>query len=188
MSTQGPNAAGTGSGYTNSGNITADDSSYATALVTLASPSVLSATNFGFSIPSGATINGVTATVKRKVNSTTGTPHSQIVQLIKGGTAQGNNNADTGVTLPTTEGTVTYGSGSDMWGLTLTDTDVNASNFGLKYTAIRASGKVAPTLSINYITITIDYTSASGQPGSCRMGGIKHAASNFQRGKNVKGW
>ncbi len=187
MSTQGPNAAGTGSGFTNSGNITADDASYATNSVVLSSPSSLLATNFSFSIPSGATINGITVGIKRKVNSTTGTPHDSTVQLIKGGTAQGNNNS-AGAALPTTEGTATYGSAGDLWGLTLTDTDVNASNFGVKFNAIRNSGKAAPTLSVNYVTITVDYTSVSGQPGSCRMGGIPHSASNFQRGKNVKGW
>jgi hypothetical protein len=56
--------------WSNPGNITASDSVYATNLTTALNQlsNRLWAENFGFSIPTNATITGITATVKRNVN------------------------------------------------------------------------------------------------------------------------
>ncbi len=59
--------AATGSGWTSSSNIVSSNNSYATASIAASSSSAnLDATNFGFSIPSGNIITGITASVERK--------------------------------------------------------------------------------------------------------------------------
>ncbi len=120
--------------WSNPSNATSTNGAYAFSNpgTTAGSPThYLKATNFGFSIPSGSTINGVQAEIQAA--DTAACPPSStdnIVKLVKGGTVQGNNLAST---VPwscylTWRG---YGSSTEMWGLSLTDTDVNASNFGI---------------------------------------------------------
>jgi Tfp pilus assembly protein PilX len=66
-------AAGSGSGWTTSSNIVSSNNSYATASIAASSTSAnLDATNFGFSIPSGNMIVGISASVERK--ESTGSP------------------------------------------------------------------------------------------------------------------
>lgn len=56
----------------------------------------------------------------------------EFVYLIKGGSRSGNNKA-TATALPTSEQYVSYGGVSDLWGNTLSVSDVNATNFGFSY-------------------------------------------------------
>jgi hypothetical protein len=61
-----------------------------------------------------------------------GVPTWHTVQIIKGGSRAGSNKA-TG-SLPTDSGNEayqTFGASNDLWGTTWTDTDINASNFGV---------------------------------------------------------
>jgi hypothetical protein len=71
------------------------------------------------------------------------------IKLIKGGTISGTDKS-TGATIPTTQTSVNYGGASDLWGLTFTNTDINASNFGV---AFAAQEPLAPTIS-NYLAAT----------------------------------
>lgn len=65
------------------------------------------------------------------------------VKLVKGGTVSGNNNS-TGAAIPASpSGTRTFGSGADLWGLTLTPADINASNFGVVYSSTSNTGVVS---------------------------------------------
>ena len=68
------------------------------------------------------------------------------IKLIKGGTISGNNKS-TGATIPTTLTTVNYGGTSDLWGLTFSVSDVNASNFGVVF---QIENPLAATIS-NYL-------------------------------------
>lgn len=63
------------------------------------------------------------------------------IQLIKGGTAQGDNNADTGTAWPTSLAKRTYGGAADLWSLSLSESDVEASNFGARVAAQGNSGE-----------------------------------------------
>jgi len=71
------------------------------------------------------------------------------VKLIKGGVISGTDKS-TGATIPITQTSVNYGSASDLWGLTFTDTDINASNFGVVFST---QEPIAPTIS-NYLAAT----------------------------------
>jgi len=152
--------------WTNPGNAVASDNIYATMLLSSSTVTVwgnfLQVTNFGFSIPTGATINGITVGIERKVSSTSFNPKDHTVKLVKGGTIQGNNKASASV-YPTSDAYATYGSSSDLWGLTLTDTDVNASTFGVAISCqCDVTAKSATAFSIDHIRITVDYTVSSG--------------------------
>lgn len=58
-------------------------------------------------------------------------PTTIAVKLIKGGTITGNDKG--GASMPTTEAFVSYGGATDLWGVTLTSTDVNDSTFGFTF-------------------------------------------------------
>lgn len=167
MASQGPNGAGTGAGgsWTNPGNITADDASFATLNFT-GTPTypttALKATNFGFSIPSGATINGIVVEWKRKVNTTTNSPRDNHIYIVKGGTTQTTQDKASASTWPTTEAFATYGTSSDLWGVSWTDTDINSSGFGSELSVKANAGKGSKTASVNYCRITVYYTDSGG--------------------------
>ena len=128
--------------WTNPGNAAASDNAIATAthsnLAPTASTHYLNAVDFGFSIPSDMTIDGVVVEIERKCshNSAPNDCTDDTVKLVKGGTVQGNNNGDTSTLWPTSYAYATYGSASDLWGLTLAPSDINASNFGAVLSAI----------------------------------------------------
>lgn len=165
MSSVGPTIVGTGAddaaigntAWTNPGNITADDASYATVAVSnVAVAHYAKGTNCGFSIPANATITGVVVDVKIK-SGTTGAQFNS-VKLCKAGTITGTSQSG-GESIPTTEGVQSYGSSSNLWGTTLTPSDVNNSGFGVGVSVIgNASGQ---TVSLNDIAITIHYTVAA---------------------------
>ena len=138
--------------WSNPDNAKVSDNVYATAVWTSgpASSHYLKATNFGFSIPTDATIIGITITKEGSfVGSGSG---SSRARLVKNGTVQGN----TKTTNFGVESVITEGGSGDMWGLTLTPADVNASDFGLVlYTDMDAGASC--TVSIDHITITVHY-------------------------------
>lgn len=57
-----------------------------------------------------------------------------IVRLIQGGTISGNNNS-VGAANPSAFTLCNYGSSADLWGLSWAYSDINASNFGVAYSA-----------------------------------------------------
>lgn len=129
----------------------------------------LKATNFGFSIPSGATIDGIIVEVKKKASSSSPLNNIQDekVYLVKANAVVGSNKADTVTYWPTTLTYATYGTSSDLWGTTWTDSQINASDFGVSLTAdIYGNGKYTPIGYIDHIRITVYYTSGGGGPTS----------------------
>tara|TARA_R100001594_G_C4032333_1_gene261550 strand:+ start:463 stop:1014 length:552 start_codon:yes stop_codon:yes gene_type:complete len=160
----GPTSAGSGDqddnsggeAWSNVGNVTASDDTYATcALFPLTSSDFLIGDNFGFAIPGGATITGIEMAVERKT-SVSGVGGDSHVQLLKAGVQHGDNKSG-GHSWPTVEAERSWGGASDMWGGTWTPSDINDANFGLR---IAATGdEVAScTLSVDHIKCTIYYT------------------------------
>lgn len=117
----------------------------------------LKGANFGFTIPPGATIDGVIVSIERRDSDGTDAAFDNSVKLVKGGTVSGNNKADTGTAWPSAYTVKTYGSSSDLWGLALTPADVNASDFGVVL-AIDAIGADLSSTQVDYISITVHYT------------------------------
>jgi len=119
------------------------------------------ATNFGFSVPTTATITGVTVDVQKfeSVNSKAKITDNSVTLIVAGATA-GSDYATT-ATWPSTNTYVSYGGTSDEWGATLTPTAVNATNFGVAFSAqnVKVSGGGSTlTASVDHIRISVSYT------------------------------
>lgn len=164
MASQGPNTAGTGADdsavgtvtWSNPGNVTASDNTYATAAVNSTTSHYLKATNFGFSIPAGSTIDGVVVEWERKAN--TGGAVDNSVKLVKAGSVTGSDKS-TGAWWSTTESFVSFGASNDLWGATLSASDVNDSTFGAALSGKSTFGSI--TLSVDSCRITVYYTAAA---------------------------
>lgn len=98
--------------------------------------------DFGFTIPSGATIAGIQVDVRR--GSTTGARDASIV--LSKGTPRKNNSP-----WPSIPNNATYGGKDDLWGTTWTAEDVNAMTFGV---AIAVTGDNAL---VDSATMTVYY-------------------------------
>lgn len=130
--------------------------------------STLNLTNFGFAIPSTATIVGIEVTFSREKNggSSSRTLMDATVALrygSAGGTTVSTNHAKASSDLwPTSFAPATYGSSSDTWfSGGITPSQINNSNFGLQISVNRGgSGSSSPDARIQEPTITVYYTNA----------------------------
>jgi len=142
------------------------DSVYATStLGTSQTSHYLKATGFNFAIPAGSTINGIEASVERKA-STANRINDNSVRLLKNGTLVGSNKAQT-ATWGTADFADAYGSATDLWGTTWSDTDINNTNFGLAFSAKRSSSSSGSYIaSVDFISLTVYYTAPAVQPAT----------------------
>lgn len=92
----------------------------------------LNATNFGFSIPAAATIDGIVIDLEGYRTYTSGSA-GWALKIIKGGVVGTTNPVPSNTVLPFIESSVTNGNSTFKWGLTWTVADINASNFGVSY-------------------------------------------------------
>ena len=163
--TTSPSDAGTGSDISSVGTVTwlnpdriTDSTGNNMATVTLASPNIshyVTGSDYGFSIPTDATINGIQLTIRRE-SSTSSSIKDSTVSLMKGGMITGDNKAGASV-WSNSVALANYGSASDLWGTTWTPSDINASNFGAALSVTSNSG-TNHTGSVDYIQITVTYT------------------------------
>lgn len=170
MATQGPRAGGTFAGnvggggtvnWTNPGNAAVSDDIYATVVTNSDETSnLLAITNFGFTIPAGATIDGIELRVEGKVTGGSGiTPFS----VTKNGTVAAVVYADqlwTG-----TDTTFTRGGPTNLLGTTWTPAEINATTFGIVIYSYTEAGQPARTASIDFGSITVYYTGGGGGGG-----------------------
>jgi hypothetical protein len=119
---------------------------------------VLRASNFGFSIPTGATITGVIVEWEKSCSGANSRIVDNVVRLLVAGTEAGSDKAGVGWT--TTKAFASYGASNDLWGNSLTPTIVNASGFGASMKARRSSG-AATTASVFRCRVTVHYTEPS---------------------------
>lgn len=138
-------------------NLKVSDGNYATVnLGDVDSSDFLLATKFSFAIPVGATIDGIEVTVERKGES--GAIKDAMVSLIKGGVICETNYAS-GYAWSEADEIFTYGGSADLWGLTLTEADVNADDFGVAIATKRAvTGGGDKTASVDHIEMKVHYT------------------------------
>jgi hypothetical protein len=119
----------------------------------------LKATGFNFSIPSYASICGITVEVECRATGLllTAAVRDYKVRLIKNGVITGNNYALPG-NWTSTDAYSSYGGSNDLWGTTLTPADVNASNFGVAFSAsLIALVAALPSAQIDHIRMKVDY-------------------------------
>lgn len=146
--------------WSNPSRIRADDGSFATVGFPggagYNTTHYLKGDNCGFTLPSTATIDGITARIDRD-SDIGGTIRDAFVRLIKGGTIVGDNKASGVTSWNSTGETIGYGGVADLWGTTWLYSDINASGFGL---AMAASGQYGTGGggSVDYYTLTVFYT------------------------------
>jgi hypothetical protein len=122
----------------------------------------LKATNFGFTIPSGATIKGYKANLKRKRSSGDSAVYATLKMV---GVTGGSTKDDTyGVPWPGTNSYKYFGSSTDLWNTSgASDAVVNASTFGVEVTVqctgAPGSGAVA---AVDVESLTVYYEQAGG--------------------------
>lgn len=167
---------GTG-GFTNAGNIYVSDGVYATSasIANAAATGYIHALGNGFSIPSGATINGVELTVEAK-NQLSGNGFqlrvtSSEARMRYAGSdisALPPSGISTQTWTSTTDQTKTFGDSTNLWGATLTPAIVNDSTFGFRcrFYNFNASSQI---FSIDCISITVHYTDSAGVQSSQQL-------------------
>lgn len=166
MASQGPNSPGTVSGnaqgvaWVNPNNVKVSDVSYTTVELDQQSSERLLCTNFGFTIPVGATIDGVLLEVQQKSDQT-GVIRDHSVTLTKNGTTGSGSDKATATQWPASAAYASYGGSSDLWGTTWTVAQINASTFGALLETDEAGTNV-DTAYIDHVRITVYYTAAAG--------------------------
>lgn len=129
------------------------DNSYATCVLFPSGQShYLAATNFGFSIPGGSTIEGIVVEIEHKESGAAACRDNR-VRIIKGGVT-GSTDKASGTEWPTSDGYGSYGASNDLWGETWTVADINSSGFGV---AVSALGLGGGTASVDHVRVTVYY-------------------------------
>lgn len=150
---------------------------------------------FGFSIPGGATINGVTASISRSCNAETGTSNTEdnVVSLCFNGgssaTPTGSNYALTTTKWPLTDTAQSYGTGTtDLWGASgsLTVSNINSSSFGFVLSVNTV--KTADTSTVYAASMTVYYTGGAGgvATGLMSVSGGSLPLNNLATGKSAQ--
>lgn len=147
--------------WSNPGNAITSDDVYASWSSGTGDTEYLRALNFGFSIPSAATIDGIQVQVERVGTASPLTEcHDLNFHMVRGGVIQtGEDNKAAAGAWGTPETTVTYGGPSDLWGGSWTPADINAVDFGFAMTCEGGSGgTTAGEGYVDHITITVYYS------------------------------
>jgi hypothetical protein len=153
---------GTGTDWVNPSNAETDDTSYASIGITAANDcDTLWCTYAGFSIPTGAQIQGVLVSVRFSCGSNCEISYPDIARLIVGGSLSGNDQETTHDTIPaSTLITNEYGGFTNTWGVSggLSVTDVNATNFGFGFKVNRIGSGTSSVTRVEYVEISVYYT------------------------------
>jgi len=148
--------------WSNPNNSQSSNNWYATATIADNGAShYLKATNFGFSIPTNSTINGILVGIERKMESSSNVVKDSAVKIVKADGTIGTTNKASTTQYPTTDTYVNYGSSSDLWGETWTVADINDADFGIVLSSYVSYTDVQPTTTtvyVDHIRITVYYT------------------------------
>jgi len=128
----------------------------------------LRATTFGFSIPDGATIDGIVAEFEKRATASQIGDHS--VKIVAAGFEQGDEKKIAGY-WPTSDTYISHGGVADLWGLGWNPAAINASNFGVSITAIN-NGTYEEAVYIDHVRITVYYTEAVGTNMKINIGDV----------------
>ena len=113
--------------------------------------------DFGFNIPTGATIDGIEVNIEKK-SDVSGTVQDQYLSMLDASTPVGSNYADSAYWLDY-DSITNYGGASDLWGSSWTPSTINNAGFGVILYAmvINDNGNA----SIDDVNITVHYTPAT---------------------------
>ena len=156
-------SAGDNNGYeVNAANANADDGLYAvdnnsgtgtSTSCTSNSKDKHRYSNYGFSIPGGATIQGIEVRLNARVDSTTGAPAICVQLSWNGGTTW--TTAKSTTTLATAETTRILGGVSDTWGRTWSSGDFSDANFRVRLIDVASS--TSRDFSLDWVAVRARY-------------------------------
>jgi len=141
--------------WLNPANIEAE-ANYATVIASNDYVDWLRASNFGFSVPPAATIDGIKLEISR--NFFSGPIWDDSLRLVDNGSVNRGDDKGSATHWPAIQATATYGGASDMWGYAWTPTIVNSSNFGARLSAYCGGSFLIGY--VHWIKITVYYTTA----------------------------
>lgn len=192
----GPNSAATsanvsftGSDYAfhNPVNVLTNDNTVASA-ASLASlfnktTDYLQVKDFGFNIPTAASICGIEAQIVKSADDIDiliigAWVKDYNVRIIKNNSLAGNNKAD-GTEWPSSSTTANYGGVNDLWGTTWTPAEVNSNDFGLSIAAeIKTGIGLLPVVKVDYIGLTVHYLDPTLLPAQAVQFTVTTGANN----------
>lgn len=148
--------------WSNPSNAKANDSTYAelgAMSSTFSYSHYLKATNFGFNVPSGATITGIEAQIKR--GDVYYYTYDENVRLVlSNGSIGSENKAKTTTEWGSIE-YIAYGGSSDLWSETLSASDINDTDFGLVLSiklSDDSNGEIGNNEYVDHIQMKVYYT------------------------------
>jgi hypothetical protein len=172
MPSFGPNLPGTGADNASIGTIAwaqptrinADDASNTIATLTVSTQShYLVSSSHGFAVPGGATITGIQCEANGLVDGNAGDVLTNSVKLVKGGVISGDDLAESNLWPFSDDGTRhSWGGDGQMWGLTLTPADVNATNFGFAL-SMKNTGAATRVAQMDAFWVTV-YIAGQARP------------------------
>ena len=117
----------------------------------------LEVTNYGFAIPSNATIDGIEVAIEKSAQTSNNVEDAR-VYLTKTGTSNvGSDYAKSGY-WTTSDAIYNYGGASDLWGTTWSVSEINSSSFGVRIRASNDHANRKRYAYIDHVTITVHYT------------------------------
>ena len=183
------NVSYTGSDYAfhNPANVLTNDNTVASA-ASLASlfnktTDYLQVKDFGFNIPTAASICGIEAQVVRSADDIdiliiSAWVKDYNVRIIKNNALAGSNMASA-TEWPSSSTTATYGGVNALWGTTWSPAEVNSNNFGLSIAAeIKTGIGLLPVVKVDYIGMTVYYLDPSVLPAQALQFNIANGSNN----------
>lgn len=166
----GPNAPGScindtsygTTAWTSPGNAGSDNNTGASSFFGSSTSQYLRCTSYGFSIPDGATIDGIVVGIKRLSSAAFFECADDRVRIIMADGTIGSTNKATATTWPTSYAYEDHGGTTDLWGETWTAAGINDSDFGLALSALRIDANCSAN--VDHIRITVHYTPSAGAP------------------------
>lgn len=157
------------SGWTNSNNVFASDGTFATTSIAsgITDSAPLVVQGFGFSIPTNATILGITANVTGNASSTdtVNTKYFSVI-LYKNGVSYSNAQRATVVNNGAVNLPHNFGSSNDLWGKAWLPNDINNSGSAGFMVSVQgvsqpANGAVT-NFAVDFVDISVTYMTATG--------------------------
>ncbi len=121
----------------------------------------LAVNSFGFTIPAGSVISGITVNVVRSASDSSSNKNfsDAEVRLIKGGiVSMATNSADVGRFWAATAETVSYGGTNDLWKDSWVVSDIENAGFGVVVSASRGgNGGGGINAYVDHVEVTVNY-------------------------------
>lgn len=164
----GTNNSGIGTvAWSSPGNILTDNGSNASGASAGKSVQMqyLVASDFGFSIPDGSTIDGFQARVQAAYGTApSAAPVITHIYLVRGGSTL-SSNFSSGASLTGSMTDYTFGGSTNLWGLSWTPAQVNASNFQFRFSCdsgVNSGFSSGASPQVDVMWVNVFYTPPAG--------------------------